>query len=164
MTPYSSMVEKFQLSYKQQNFSLTLAFSHHYTYSDQIWHDGGEPPWRAFRHLEKCTWVCVQANSFPHYFLCKKSVGILRTMGLLLGFGGGGVNYLLMLLGYGGKPKNILWIARVIINFCFSYVCITAGKCPVDLLALRNYNCSKSDSLYFIVNSIDYVHLYILLF
>jgi hypothetical protein len=48
-------------------------------------------------------WIQVQANSFPHYFLHRNSTGIVPEVDSLLGYRG--KHYLLLLLGYGGKPK-----------------------------------------------------------
>jgi hypothetical protein len=56
-------------------------------------------------------WVQVQANLFPHCFLHRNSTGIVEKVGSLLEYRV--KHYLLLLLGYGGKPKLPSAITRI---------------------------------------------------
>jgi hypothetical protein len=57
-----------------------------------------------------CAWVNSKPD-FSHYFLCKKSTGIVRAMGFKDARENG--DYLLPFLGHGGKCKLFSAIARI---------------------------------------------------
>jgi hypothetical protein len=88
------------------------------------WHDNGRSHWVVLD-----SWIHArrqsQATIYPHYCVCTKDFGIVRSMGY-----GATPKLPFALLGYGGRTV----VAGFTANFFFACVCVKPRQCQAGLL------------------------------